>query len=465
MRLVALSSAAATGLVVWAGLAGESSNGNLAAAFAHRQSLLASAAATHAPAQQPPASDGGGTSEAGGGGESSSEARNSGEAQSSPSSSAAASSTAGAETSPAGPAAPAATASPGASAPTRGVSGTRRGPRSKIKHVFIITLQSPGYAATWGAGSAARYLNTQLRPRGELLSNYYAVAHPDLPNYIAMTSGQPPNADTAGNCPTFAQFPAGIKPDAAGRLEAPGCVYPLNVLTVADQLTSSGRQWRAYVEDLANGPKPVQSCRHPNSGQPDETQRERPGDGYATRHNPFVYFDSLLDLGDCTSDDLPLTSLPAALASTASTPNYAFIAPNLCHDGSEVVCADGAPGGLAAADGFLAEWVPKILASPAYRRDGLLVITFGDGPPSDTTGCCESPAHAAAPTAGGGRVGALLLSPFATAGAESARPYNHYSLLRTVEDIFALAHLANAGQAGVSSFATDALSKALPAHR
>lgn len=459
MRLLALSSVVATGLVVWAGLAGESSNGALAAAVAHRQSLLASAAASHAPAQQ--AATGGvagGSSESAGGGESGSEAGNAAEASSSQSSSTPATSSGGAETSSTQPGAPA--ASPGASAAPRRTSGTRAGPRSKIKHVFVIALQSPGYEATWGVGSAARYLTTQLRPRGALLSNYYAVAHPDLPNYIAMISGQPANADTAADCPTFAQFPAGSKLDATGRLQAPGCVYPVNVLTVADQLTSSGRQWRAYVEDLANGPKPVQSCRHPNSEQPDETQRERPGDGYTARHNPFVYFHSLLDLGDCASDDLPLTSLPGALASSAATPNYSFIVPNLCHDGTEAPCVDGAPGGLGTADAFLGEWVPKILASPAYRRDGLLVITFSDGPPSDPSGCCQSPAPGAATVTGGGRVGALLLSPFVTAGAESATPYNHYSLLRTVEDIFGLSHLANAAQPDVKSFAGSVLKHA-----
>src|SRR5262249_8797405 len=162
-----------------------------------------------------------------------------------------------------------------------------------------------------------------------------------------------------------------------------------------------------------------QSCRHPTSDQPDETQHARPGDAYAARHNPFVYFHSLLDLGDCASDDLPLTQLGADLASPAKTPNYAFIVPNLCHDGSEA-CLDDAPGGLEAADVFLAQWVPKILASPAYRRDGLLVITFSDGPASDDSGCCNSPA-ASAPVgslAGGGRVGALLLSRYVTPGGE-----------------------------------------------
>jgi hypothetical protein len=453
MRVLALLSALTTGVVIWAGLSREDTS-RLAAAIAHRNRLLASAASA-------------GPSLAA----TSAESSVIGEGALEPAPPAAAA-PAGESQPPAAPPAsppeqaesraqeaPAANPSPAVppppSAPAVGSAPTG----TPIKHVFVITLASPGYEQTWGAGSAARYLTTQLRPQGTLLPNYYAVGHLDLPNYIAMISGQPPNAQTAANCGTFAQFPASSKVDASGVLEAPGCVYPVSVLTVADQLTSSRRQWRGYIEDLANGPKPVQSCRHPSTDQPDETQHARAGDAYAARHNPFVYFHSLLDLGDCASDDLPLTQLAADLASPAKTPNYSFIVPNLCHDGTEAPCLDGSPGGLQAADAFLAEWVPKILASPAYRTDGLLVITFGDGPPSDSSGCCQG-AGASAPggsASGGGRVGALLLSRYVTPGGENTTPYNHYSLLRTVEDIFGLPHLADAGQAGVTSFSGEVL--------
>jgi hypothetical protein len=457
MRLLALLSALATGVVIWAGLSREDTS-RLAAALVHRNQLLASAAgAASAPPPQlasPAVTPGAGENAlepAPPGGAAAAEQ------QTSPTPAAAALE----QGTPAGgpsSGAPSANSSPSpVSTPPAPTAATPAG--TPIKHVFVITLASPGYEQTWGAGSAARYLTTQLRPQGTLLSNYYAIGHLDLPNYIAMISGQPPNALTATDCQTFAQFPSSSKVAANGALEATGCVYPVSVLTLADQLTSSRRQWRAYAEDLANGPKPVPSCRHPSTDQPDETQRARPGDAYATRHNPFVYFHSLLDLGDCASDDLPLTQLAADLASPAKTPNYSFITPNLCHDGTEAPCLDGSPGGLQAADAFLAEWVPKILASQAYRSDGLLVITFGEGPPGDSSGCCQSAGAGgpAGPASGGGRVGALLLSRYVTAGGESTTPYNHYSLLRTVEDIFGLPHLANAGQAGVTSFSGDVL--------
>ena len=457
MRLLALLSALATGVVIWAGLSREDTSG-LAAAVAHHNRLLAAAAAASAPSQPAPGAN-----------------AFSGELAPSPplSPEAPQASEPGPAAAPA--AAPAAGApsgvgsqgqeqaagkpSPATPSPTSAPTASAAPAETAIKHVFVITLASPGYEQTWGAGSVAPYLTTQLRPQGTLLSNYYAIGHLDLPNYIAMISGQPPNAQTTADCETFAQFPASSKVDANGVLEAPGCVYPVSVLTLADQLTSTRRHWRGYIEDLSNGPRPVQSCRHPSTDQPDETLLARPGDAYAARHNPFVYFHSLLDLGDCASDDLPLTQLASDLASPAKTPNYAFIAPNLCHDGTEAPCLDGSPGGLRAADAFLAEWVPKILASPAYRTDGLLVITFGDGAPGDSSGCCQGAGAGApaAPASGGGRVGALLLSRYVTPGGESATPYNHYSLLRTVEDLFGLPHLADAGEAGVTSFSGDVL--------
>jgi hypothetical protein len=457
MRLLALLSALATGVVIWAGLSREDDTSGLAAAIAHRNSLLASAAGAASAAPSLAATPAEGSPINGGALEPAPPAVTAPAGESRPPAAPSA-----ATPEPAEPRAQqplAATSNPAAPAPPSVPAVGSLPTGTPIKHVFVITLASPGYEQTWGAGSAARYLTTQLRPQGTLLSNYYAIGHLDLPNYIAMISGQPPNAQTSADCSTFAQFPAGSKVAANGALEAPGCVYPVSVLTLADQLTSSRRQWRGYIEDLANGPKPVQSCRHPTTDQPDETQHARPGDAYAARHNPFVYFHSLLDLGDCASDDLPLTQLATDLASPAKTPNYSFIAPNLCHDGSEAPCLDGSPGGLQASDAFLAQWVPKILASPAYRADGLLVITFADGPPGDSSGCCQSAGAGAlaGSASGGGRVGALLLSRFVTPGGESTAPYNHYSLLRTVEDIFGLPHLADAGRASVSSFSGDVL--------
>ena len=309
----------------------------------------------------------------------------------------------------------------------------------------MITLASPGYDATFGPTSPATYLNQQLRPRGRLLTDYYAVGHADLPNYIAMVSGQPPNYATGFGCTSYSDFAAGADPDPkSGTVPGNGCVYPVDTLTLADQLDGKGKGWKAYLDGM-DAPGQPATCRHPDPGAADDTQQGRPGDEYATRHNPFVYFHSLLDLGDCTTNDVGLDKLSADLGSAAKTPNYTFIAPDLCHDGSEPTCADGSSGGLPAADAFLAQWVPQILASPAYRKDGLLVITFGDGPASDSSGCCGQ-------AVGGGKTGTLLLSRHLKAGTSDATPYNTYSLLRTVEDVFGVTHLAEAAGRHVHPF-------------
>jgi hypothetical protein len=123
---------------------------------------------------------------------------------------------------------------------------------------------------------------------------------------------------------------------------------------------------------------------------------------------------------------------------------------------------DGQPGGLASADGWLKNWVPAITSSPAFKQDGVLVITFdeSDGPQSDATACCgegpgpNSPQPGITGT-GGGRVGALVLSPFTKGGTWSTTPYNHYSLLASIEDTFGLPYLGYAEAPGLNRFGLD----------
>lgn len=318
---------------------------------------------------------------------------------------------------------------------------------SKIKHVFVISLAGRGFDAAFGPSSTAPYLANELRPKGALLTNYRSLGRADLPDLIAMIGGQPPNDDTRAACPTYTDIPPTSTPSKSGEITATGCVFPNTVTTIADQLSASRRSWRAYAEDLEKGPLAKQTCRRPDSNALDDTVKARPGDGYATRHNPFVYFHSLLDLGDCDADDGSLTELDADLASAKDTPNLSFIAPNLCNDGTESPCVDGTPGGLPAADAFLATWAPKILASPAYKEDGLLIVTFAGNLAPEPAG--DEPAVN----------GALLVSPFAQAGSTVGAEYDPYSILRSLQDLFALKPLAHAATA--SSFADTVLTKAL----
>jgi hypothetical protein len=317
---------------------------------------------------------------------------------------------------------------------------------TKIKHVFVVTLAGRGFDAAFGPQSTAPYLSKELVPKGALLTEYRSLGTADLPDYLAMVGGQPPNDDTRAGCPTYKEVPFTATPTKSGEITAGGCVFPNTVTTIGDQLSSSRREWRGYIEDLEKGPDGKSTCRRPASDAVDDTVKARLGDGYATRHNPFVYYHSLLDLGDCDALNGPLERLETDLQAVNTTPNYSFIAPNLCNDGTESPCVDGSPGGLPAADAFLAKWVPKILESPAYKADGLLVVTFAGGPATEPD------------AAQGVRNGTLLLSKFAEAGTTVAAPYDPYSLLRSVQDLFALKPLARAADA--SSFADTILARA-----
>jgi phosphatidylinositol-3-phosphatase len=316
-------------------------------------------------------------------------------------------------------------------------------PTYKVKHVFVIALSTNSYRAAFGHGSVASYLNGTLRPKGTLLSGYRSVGSAELPQYLAMVSGQAPNADTNAGCPTYAEFSSGAKAAKNGQLRGKGCIYPNTALTIGDQVTSAGKQWKAYIEDMGSS-----SCLHANSNALDSTPLTGAGSDYDTRHNPFIYFHSLLDLGGCSSDDVDLTQLPSDLRTAAKTPGFAFIAPGTCEDAATLTCPDGTPSGLAGEDAFLKLWVPRILGSPAYKQDGVLIIAFAPTPP----------ASGGAHDSGSVRTGALILSQYATKARVLTAPYDPYSLLRSVEDLFGYTPLVHAIKA--KSFVTTALAAA-----
>jgi len=314
----------------------------------------------------------------------------------------------------------------------------------RIKHVFVVSLTSPGYEAAFGEASQMPYLATQLRPKGELLSGYTLLDEATMPNGIAAVGGQPPNTSTKANCSTYTEFPPSAELGKDGVVSGTGCVYPVETLTIADQLVGGRFSWRGYMEGMVDESGKAANCVHPDA---DATEAPVPG-GYASAQNPFVHFHSLLDLGDCASNDVPLEQLPKDLSKATDTANYSYIAPTPCDSGAAGQCPPGSPEGAAAADAFLAKWVPQILASPAYEEDGLLIVTFGAA-----GGVAPEPAPPPAPAGDPLHVGALLVSRFAPPGSTDATTLDPYSLLRTTEDLFGLAHLGLADGAKVQSLA------------
>jgi len=311
-----------------------------------------------------------------------------------------------------------------------------------VRHVFVINLENKGYVETFGPSSQAPYLAKTLRAKGVLLKQYYAIGHHSLPNYIAQISGQGPDPQTQGDCSYFSPFRR-TGTQYPGQAVGSGCVYPASVRTLGAQLRANGFRWRAYMEDMGR------ACMHPRIGAKDTMRVAKVGDQYAVRHNPFVYFRSVIDHpAKCRSRDVSLSHLSTDLAKVSTTRNLSYITPNLCNDGHDQPCVDGRPGGLVSANAWLKKWVPKILASPAYRRNGLLVVTFDESEAGDTQACCgETAVNTSKPGItgpGGGRVGTVLISPYLKAGTVSTIPYNHYSLLRSIEDLFGLGHLGYA---------------------
>jgi len=293
-----------------------------------------------------------------------------------------------------------------------------------IQHVFLISLASPGYEATFGIASQMPYLSGELRPQGVLLTDYSLLDTAPLPNGIATVSGQPPSPAAKAGCPRYEE-----------------CVYEVETLTLADQLVGARLRWHGYIEGMQNPEAKPESCVQP---EPEAAVAPTPS-GYSPLLNPFVFFHSLLDLGDCDENDVPLDKLAGDLKKTEKTANFSYLSPSLCNAGFRGSCPEGTADGPAAADAFLAKVVPEILASPAYKEDGLLIVSFGAADPAAAADPATAPADPR-------NVGGLLISPLLTPGGTDGAAYDPYSVLRSVEDLFALDPLGKAAGAKVKAF-------------
>jgi len=264
-----------------------------------------------------------------------------------------------------------------------------RGGVPAFSHIIVVVLENKELGRVIGNASAP-YLN-QLASEYGLATRYYGVTHPSLPNYLAMIGGN-----------TF-----GVRDDCTKCFQdAPNLV---------DQLEAQGISWKGYFESM---PRPCYVGDSP--------------DGlYAQKHNPFIYFDSVRNDPARCNRIVPLGQLGPDLAA-GDLASLIWIGPNLessTHDGT-----------IAEGDRWLASHLPALLDSPAFQPDGLLVLTYDEGDSDDA--CCGS-------RSGGGRIVTVVASPLAQRGFKSTTPYNHYSLLRTIEDAWGLDHLGHAADASV----------------
>jgi hypothetical protein len=252
-------------------------------------------------------------------------------------------------------------------------------------HIYLLVLENHEAGSIVGSASAP-YLNSLIAKYG-LATNYTGVSHPSQPNYIALFSGST----------------QGIADDG---------VHTLSATNLVDQLETKGKTWNVFAQDYPGACYTGTT----NSGS---------GDGmgaagsYARKHDPAISFT------DIASNPTRCARISSLAGFDPAASDFELIVPNDCNDMHSCSVATG--------DAFLKAFVPKITGSPAFVNS-VLFITFDEG----TTDI-----------GGGGRVATVVVSPLTRAGSTSGTAYNHYSILRTIEDAWAL------GCLGQSCSATD----------
>jgi phosphatidylinositol-3-phosphatase len=257
-------------------------------------------------------------------------------------------------------------------------SATVAGPASRIAVIVLENKEDDQIVGRAGTP----YLNALAR-RSAVAADYYAITHPSLPNYLALTGGS-----------TF-----GFSGSDCGTCS----VSHRNLI---DQLEAARISWKVYAEDM------------PSTCSTKITAGE-----YVRRHDPFLYYRDVAANFKRCQFVVPTTVLTRDLA-THALPRFVWLVPNICHDMHSC--------GTYRGDLYLRAIVPRLLAE--LGPTGLLFITFDEG--ATDRGCCG--------VAKGGHILTLVAGPGARAGARSMTPYDHYSLLRTIEDLWGLPRLGGA---------------------
>jgi phosphatidylinositol-3-phosphatase len=256
-------------------------------------------------------------------------------------------------------------------------------PSSHGSHVVTIVLENEEREAVIGS-SKAPYVNGLAR-RYATMTRSFAIAHPSLPNYLALTSGSTHGIDS----------------------DCTDC--SVSASNIVDQLEAAGVSWKAYLEDV---PSPC----YLGAGHA----------GYAKKHNPFAYYTDIAGSPRRCARLVGFGQLASDLRA-GQLPTYVWITPNLCDDGHDC--------GLGAADAFLARTVPALLRE--LGPHGLLVLTWDEG--TSDRGCCG--------VAHGGRIATVVAGPDVRRGARDATPIDHYGVLASVERALGLQPLAGAADA------------------
>jgi acid phosphatase len=272
-----------------------------------------------------------------------------------------------------------------------------------VKHVIVILLESKNESFVLG-NKDAPYINNILVPNYSITDDYYSVAHPSLPNYIAITSGS-----------TF-----GVRNNSL-------LVDSLPYKNIVDLLAEHDITWKAYMESImtVNG-----SCGGAFLSEAKETY------GYVSKHNPFAYYTDIMNNKTRCRQIVPLSQFSADLANN-QLPGFSFITSNIMDDGhtappNATACAPSGTS-LQCADNWLSRFLPPIINSPEFANT-IVFITWDahheSAPMNQTT------------TSPNNRVLLIAVSPDSREGyVDNTTFYSHYSLLATIERIYGLGNL------------------------
>ena len=274
--------------------------------------------------------------------------------------------------------------------PARARAATHDGAATRV---IVVVEENHSIGQIIGSPQAP-FLN-RLAAKGVLLTSYFAITHPSLPNYIAMVSG-----DTRG-----------ISSDCGGcNVDAPN---------LADQLEAAGISWKAYMEGL---PTPCSDAPHAGA--------------YAKKHDPFMYFASVRGDPARCAKVVPIDQLVADLAA-GRLPRLVFVTPDQDHDMHGAGQGGDDAALVATADRWLEGLYSRLAGSSAWRDGTRLVVTWDEGAGREGAGCCGG-------LAAGGRVATIVAGP-GVKPARDAATYSHYALLRSIETLFHLPLLGHAG--------------------
>jgi hypothetical protein len=326
--------------------------------------------------------------------------------------------------------------SPGASYPETATEGVPR-----YDHVVVIVEENKDYARI--ADPAAAPNLAALARRYGSATRFYGETHPSEANYLALLAG-----DTFGIRDDDAYYcgPGDRRP-FCGHSREPGYRnHTVMARHLGDQLAAAGLSWRGYYGSLPEpGSTAVTASDPAYPGAPAGTAF------YASKHSGFINFADVQSDPKRAERLVGLDRLALDLR-TDALPAFALVVPNQCdemhglHGPGVPADCDGSDGSalIRRGDAFAGSLVREIQASNAWRGAGnfAIVITFDEGANRTTEGCCGGEPD---PNAGGGHIPTIVVTNHGPRGASDATPYNHYSLLRTVEDAFGIQeHLGHA---------------------